>query len=113
MISNEVRATLRGLRVSPRKVRVLCDLVRGSRVQKAIDSFKFSKRPVAKPLISLLFSAVSNASFTLGLDLDRLYLKSVFVDQGSSYKRSLSRARGVSTPILKKTSSVTVVLAEK
>lgn len=106
-------AKLKYLRVSPRKVRALAGSLRGKGVAGALDYLAFSRRPVAKPLAVLLKSAIVNASGEKGVDVDNLFIKEFRVDSGPSMKRSLPRARGMATPIKKRTSHVTVVLEEK
>ena len=99
--------------MSPRKVRVVANAVMGSKVATAMDQLTFSKRAAAKPLATLLKSAIVNASKENGVDIDNLYVKKFHVDAGPSMKRSLPRARGMATPILKRVSHVTVELDEK
>lgn len=106
-------ATLRYLRVSPRKVRMVGDAIRGEKVSKALDYLQFSGRGVAKPLSKLVKSAVVNASKEKGVDIDNLYIKELRVDGGPVMKRWLPRAKGMATPILKRTSHVKIVLDEK
>ncbi len=112
-MSNQYRAKLSHLRVSPRKVRLVCDLVRGKKVQEAIDLLRFTKRGCSKNVMKLIQSALANANNKSGVDVDKLHVNTLFVDQGPTLKRSLPRARGSASPILKRTSHVTVVLAEK
>ena len=111
-MANQFKAKISHLRVSPRKVRLVCDLVRGKKVQEALDLLRFTKRGCSKDLLKLIQSALSNASYKGGVDVDRLRVNTLYVDQGPVLKRSLPRARGTATPILKRTSHVTVVLAE-
>lgn len=113
MKHDEVTAKIRYLRVAPRKARIVCDLVRGKKVQQALDLLRFTRRGCAPDIYKLIRSAVANANVKGGLDVDQLYVRRITVDQGPIYKRWLARARGMATPIQKKTSHVTVVLAEK
>lgn len=106
-------ATLKYLRITPRKVRVVAGAIRGAKVGKAMDYLKFSQKGAAKPLAKLLKSAIVNASREKGVDVDTLYIKELRVDQGPTMKRQLPRARGMATQILKRTSHVTMVLGEK
>ena len=106
-------ATLRFLRMSPRKVRVVGDAIRGVSVTKAMNYLNFSRRRAAKPMAKLLKSAVVNASRQKGVDIDRLFVKTLQVDVGPTVKRSLPRARGMATPILKRTSHIKISLGEK
>jgi len=109
----QVKAKISYLRVAPRKVRLVCDLVRGKKVQVALDTLRFTKRGVSRDLLKLIQSAVANANQKGGIDVDNLYVHRLTVDQGPIIKRWLPRARGSASPIQKKTSHVTVILAEK
>lgn len=101
------------LRVTPRKARLVADLIRGKGVQKALDILSFTNRYVAKDFKKLLRSALANAEQKGGMDPDNLIVKTVMVDQGPTLKRWQARARGSAFKIEKKTSHVTLVLAEK
>jgi large subunit ribosomal protein L22 len=109
----QVKAKISYLRVAPRKVRLVCDLIRGKKVQSALDVLRFTKRGVSRDLLKLIQSAVANANYKGGIDVDNLYVHRITVDQGPIIKRWLPRARGMATPIQKKTSHVTVILTEK
>ncbi len=109
----EVKAKLRHLRMGPRKVRIVADLVKGQSVQAAMDQLRYVSRAAARPLYKLIRSAVSNADQKGGIDIDALIVKSIMVDQGPTLKRWLPRARGRADRIFKRTSHVTVVLDEK
>ncbi|HEX5035094.1 MAG TPA: 50S ribosomal protein L22 [bacterium] len=101
------------LRVAPRKARLVADLIRGKGVQKALDILSFTNRYVAKDFKKLLRSALANAEQKGGMDPDNLIVKTVMVDQGPTLKRWQARARGSAFKIEKKTSHVTLILAEK
>lgn len=107
------KASIRYLRISPRKVRIVADMIRGLQVQKALDSLKFSQKDAAKPLIKLVRSAIANASGQKGVDVDNLYVKTINVNEGPTLKRWMPRARGMASPIRKKSSHVNLVLDEK
>lgn len=109
----QVKAELNYLRVAPRKVSLVVDLVRGLPVQEAIDRLTFTKKSAALDVSKLLRSAVANADRKGGMDIDNLVVKTIWVDQGPIIRRSLARARGTASRINKKTSHVTVVLEEK
>lgn len=109
----EIKAQLRYLRVSPRKVRRVVDSIRGRKVEEALDILRFTTMASAPDLSKLLQSAVANADRRGGVDLDNLYLKSVWVGVGPIIKRYLARARGSASRINKRTSHITVVLEEK
>ncbi|SRR5918996_4267635 len=101
------------LRVTPRKARLVADLIRGKGVQKALDILSFTNRYVAKDFKKLLRSALANAEQKGGMDPDNLIVKTVMVDQGPTLKRWQARARGSAYKIEKKTSHVTLILEEK
>jgi len=106
-------ATLRWLRMSPRKVRLVADQIRGKGVEEALNLLTFSPKAASEPLAKLVRSAVANADVKGGYDLDRLYLKVMTVDEGSTWRRWRPRAMGRATRIRKRTSHITVELAEK
>ncbi len=108
------RATvqLNYLRIAPRKVRLIADLLKGLPVNEAEAQLLLQRRRPAKPLLKLLRSAAANAMHNSHLNPEKLYVESVRVDQGPMIKRVLPRARGMATPIQKKMSHVTLVLAE-
>ena len=105
----EIFATLKYLRMSPRKVRLVVDLVRGMEVERAKLNLQFSDKGGASPVLKLLNSAIANASNNFK-KTEGLYIKKIFVDQGPTYKRFRPRARGMVSPINKRTSHVTVIL---
>lgn len=106
-------AILKHLRMSPRKVRAVAGKLRGLGVSQGLDYLAFCKRSAAKPLSKLLQSAAVNASKEKGVDVDTLFVKELRVDGGPMMKRWLPRAKGSATPILKRTSHVTIILGEK
>lgn len=108
----EAVAKLRYARISPRKVRLVTDLIRGKKVSDALNILTFSRKKSAKVLFDLVKSAVANAESTKNMDVDNLFVSSVFVDGGPTMKRFLPRAMGRATAILKRTSHITVVLKE-
>lgn len=109
----ESRAKLKFLRISPRKARLVAELVRGKPVDQAIDTLKFTKRAASLPIRKLLESAVANAENNHGLDIDILWVKELRVDPGPTLKRFRPRAQGRAFMICKRTSHVSVVLAER
>jgi large subunit ribosomal protein L22 len=109
----EAKAVLKYLRVSPRKTRLVADLVRGKSAQAAIDALKFTNRAASLPLKKLIEAAVANAENNHGLDVDILWVKEIVVDPGPTLKRFMPRAQGRAYQIRKRTSHVSVVLAEK
>jgi large subunit ribosomal protein L22 len=111
----ESSARLRYLRIAPRKVRMVADLVRGKPVGKALATLKYTPKAASKPLEKLVRSAIANAEdVSKGqVDVDRLRIQTITVDQGPTLRRFLSRAMGRATRLNKKTSHVTVVLSDR
>ena len=109
------QARLRYLRIAPRKVRLLADLVRGKSVEQALAILKFTPKAAAKPMEKLLQSAIANAEdVSKGqVDVDKLFVHTVFVDQGPTLRRFMTRAQGRATRVNKKTTHVTLVLADR
>ena len=104
-------AKLNHLRIAPRKVRIVADLIRGQSVNAALNVLKFTPKSAAKPLAKLLRSAVANAEqHDKNLDVDRLMVHTITVDQGPTLRRFMPRAMGRASRINKKTSHVQVVL---
>lgn len=108
-----VIARLKMVRMTPRKVRVVANQVRGKRVQEAIDFLTFCRRSAARPLLKLIKSAVANADQKGGMDIDNLFVKELLVDGGPTMKRWMPRARGMATPVLKRTSKISVTVDER
>jgi len=109
----EVKATLRFVRVSPTKAQLVADLIRGKGSEEAINILTFTKKAAAKILIKLLKSAIANATQKKNMDVDRLFIKKITVDQGPTMKRFQPRALGRATTIRKRTSHIHIVLDEK
>jgi large subunit ribosomal protein L22 len=109
----ETRAVARFVRISPRKVRLVMDEVRGQKVEDALNMLTFAPQKGARLLRKLIRSAVSNAQNNRNLDPDSLVVKSVFADEGPALKRFIPRAQGRATQIRKRTSHLTVILDEK
>ena len=110
---SQFQVELNYLRVAPRKVRLVADIVRGRSVQEALDRLSFSKVSSALDIAKLIRSAVANADRKGGVDVDTLMVRTIYVDQGPTLRRSLPRARGSASRINKKTSHITVILGEK
>lgn len=106
----QVIAKLKHLRIAPRKLRLVADLIRGKEVVKAQAELSFLNKRGARPFLGLLNSAVANARNNFQLDGKNLYLAKVLVDEGPKLKRWRPRARGRASPIQKKTSHLTIVL---
>lgn len=112
----EAKASLINARISTRKARVICDLVRGQDVATAIDQLKFTRKAAAPLVSKLINSAISNAQQKKqDVDLDRLYVKTAYADQAPDHFmiRWRPRAMGRATPIQKGMSHITVVVAER
>jgi large subunit ribosomal protein L22 len=107
-----MKAKLRYLRVSPRKTRLVADLIRGKDVAEALSTLQFTHRAASEPLRKLVESAIANAE-AQSADVDRLFVSEIFVDQGPTLRRFRPRAMGRATRINKRTSHVTCVLAER
>ncbi|PIR70247.1 MAG: 50S ribosomal protein L22 [Candidatus Niyogibacteria bacterium CG10_big_fil_rev_8_21_14_0_10_42_19] len=107
-----IKAYLKYLRMSPRKVRVVADTVRNKKVSNARVSLKFLPKKAAGPVGKLLASAVANAKHNFNLSDEDLYIKEIKVDQGPVLKRWMPRAFGRASAIRKRTSHVTIILDE-
>ena len=108
-----ITAKLKHLRMSPRKVRLVANFIKGMETEKAKVQLKFLPKRAAKPILKLLNSAIANAEHNFNLSKENLYISRIMVDPGPSLKRSLPRAMGRATPILKRTSHITIILDEK
>lgn len=100
------------LRIAPRKLRLVCDLVRGKKVDEALSMLEVTPKRGARMVSKALLAAVANARDQQSVDEDRLYVKRITADPGPTWKRSLPRAHMRATPILKRTSHLTVVVEE-
>lgn len=101
------------LRITQQKVQPVVNLVRGKRVQDAIDTLHFCERRAALPVLKAIKSAVANADVKGGVDVDNLYVMTARVDQGPMMKRHRPRSRGMANPVQKKMSHVMIELGEK
>ena len=108
----EVKARAKFIRTSPRKARMVTDLVKGKGVGEALNILAFTKRAPAKIISKLLKSAVANADQMKNIDVDTLFIKQISVDQGPTMKRYRPRAMGRATMIRRRMSHITVVLEE-
>jgi large subunit ribosomal protein L22 len=111
----EAIAHLRHIRMAPRKITVVAALVRGLPVAKAINTLQWTKRAAALPVKKLIESAMANATdLSKGaVDVDKLWVKTISVDQGPTGRRFMPRAMGRATRVNKKTSHVHVVLSDE
>ncbi|HMO77834.1 MAG TPA: 50S ribosomal protein L22 [Candidatus Paceibacterota bacterium] len=107
-----MKAILKNYRQSPRKVRLIADVVRGKKVNDALAALKFVDKRAAGPFAKVIESALANA-VSAGKDTSRLVIKKVAVDKGTVLKRSMPRARGSASRINKRNSHIAVELGEK
>ena len=108
----ESSAKLSSVRLSPRKTRLVVDLVRGKGIHDALNTLQFMPQPSAKLVSKLLKSAVANAEQKGVSDIDRLMVKTIYVDGGASLKRFVPRAMGRASKIRKPTSHIAVTLSD-
>lgn len=108
----EVKATQRYVRISPQKVRMIVDAIKGKPAETAINALKFMPQKSAGIVEKIVRSAVANADQNTSIDVDDLVVQNLIVDQGPTLKRFKARARGRGARILKRTAHITVVLAE-
>lgn len=104
----EAKAHLKSYRQSPRKVRIVADLIRGKKVEEALDILTYVPKRAGLPLKKLLSSAHANAG-----KAPNLVVKEIKVDEGATLYRRRPRSKGMANPIRKRTSHVTVILGEK
>ena len=109
----ETKAIARYIRIAPRKVRLVVDLIRGKQVGEALAILKHTPKAASPVVEKLLNSAIANAENNNNLDPNNLVVGKVFVDQGPTLKRFRPRAMGRASRIHKRTSHITVVLNEK
>jgi len=109
----ETTASLKYARISPQKARLVADQIRGMKVEPALQLLQFSSKKSAQIIKKVLESAIANAEHNDGADIDELKVSTVFVDEGPTYKRIQARAKGRANRILKRTSHITVAVAEK
>lgn len=109
----EAVAHTRFVRISPQKLRLVCELIGGKRVDQALSILEFTPKKGAKILSKTLLAAIANARDQQNVDEDRLFVKRALADTGPTWKRSIQRAHMHATPILKRTSHVTVVVDER
>jgi len=108
----ETRAILRGVRLSAQKGRLVADLVRGKRVDQALNILAFSPKRGAQIIRKVVESAIANAEHNDGADIDALKVKTIYVEEGTSLKRFAARAKGRGNRILKPTCHIFVTVGE-
>ena len=109
----EAKAYLKYARISPRKVKIVLDLIRGKDAGVAMGILKNTNKSASEYLIKLLGSAVANAEHNFHMDASKLYVSECFVCPGPTLKRVMPRAKGSADRILKRTSHVTMVVKER
>ena len=113
MAGVEVRASLRGIRMSPQKVRLVLDVVRGKNAREALAILKFLPQRAARPVAATVRSAVANAENNYQLDPNDLYVARIFANEARMLKRWRPRAHGRVSPQLSRSSHITVVVDER
>jgi len=109
----EARAISKYVRVSAQKTRLVADMVRGKKVDEALILLRFTPKKSGRLITKVLRSAMANAENAKAFDLEKLYIKTIKIDQGPRLKRFRPRAMGRATKIIKQSSHITVVLQEK
>ncbi|PIR93692.1 50S ribosomal protein L22 [Candidatus Falkowbacteria bacterium CG10_big_fil_rev_8_21_14_0_10_39_11] len=109
----DVKAKARFVRISPRKARLVVDLVRGNDVSEAVHQLAFNTKKASPIVLKLINSAIANAEHNFSLQRNNLYIKEITVNDGPTFKRWQPRAFGRATPIRKRTSHIELLLSEK
>jgi len=109
----EVAAKHRYALIAPQKVRLVADQIRGQSVGSALQTLEFSPKKASGVVRKVLLSAIANAEHNEGADIDELRVSSIYVDEGPMYKRIQPRAKGRANRILKRTSHITLMVAEE
>lgn len=108
----KTRAKLTNAKISPQKMRLVADQIRGLHINKALDILNFSNKKASEIIVKVLNSAIANAENNNGADIDELYISEIFVDAGPTMKRIKPRARGRADRIIKRSSHVTIAVSE-
>ncbi|GEK30783.1 50S ribosomal protein L22 [Kurthia zopfii] len=109
----QAKAIARTVRIAPRKVRLVVDLIRGKQIGEAIAILKHTPKAASPVVEKVLNSAIANAEHNYDLDVNSLIVSEVFVDEGPTLKRFRPRAQGRASAINKRTSHITLVVSEK
>ncbi|AQS57968.1 50S ribosomal protein L22 [Desulforamulus ferrireducens] len=109
----EARAIAKFIRVSPRKARMVVDLIRGKKLEEALAILRYTPNKAAEAVTKVVKSAAANAEHNYEMDKDDLVISQIFVDQGPTLKRVMPRAMGRADIIKRKTSHITVVVSDK
>jgi len=107
------KASAQTVRIAARKVRLVVDLIRGKSIGEAISILKFTLRGASPVVEKVLMSAIANAEHNYDLDIENLVVSEAYVNEGPTMKRFRPRAKGSASPILKRTSHITIVVSEK
>ncbi len=113
MAQQEAKATAKYVRIAPRKVRIVMNLIRGKNINEAFAILKFTPKRGSGLIEKVLKSAVANAENNFDMDTDKLYVSTCYVDGGPTLKRIHPRSRGQAFSILKHTSHITVIVKER
>ena len=109
----EVKATAKTVRISPRRTRLVLDLIRGKDAKEALAILKFTPNRAAEIITKVVKSAVANATHNFQLDEEKLYIKACYANEGVTLKRFLPRAKGSASALNKRTSHIVIAVAEK
>ncbi|WOV87288.1 50S ribosomal protein L22 [Sporosarcina oncorhynchi] len=109
----QAKSTARTVRIAPRKVRLVVDLIRGKKIGEAVAILRLTPKAASPVVEKVLKSAIANAEHNYDLDVENLIVSEVFVDEGPTMKRFRPRAQGRASAINKRTSHITVVVSEK
>ena len=109
----QVKATAKGVRISPQKARLAVDQIRGKSVARALEILSFGETKAATLVLKTLESAIANAEHNESADIDELFVGQCFVDEGPTMKRMRPRAKGRAFGILKRSSHITVALSDE
>ena len=109
-MANEVSAVLKGVRLSPQKARLVADMIRGKKVDNAIDLLTFSPKKGAEIIKRVVESAIANAENNNGADIDELKIKTIYINKGTVLKRIRAQSKGRAGKIIKPTSHITVIV---
>lgn len=109
----EVKAVAKNVRITPRKARLVIDLIRNKNVNEARAILRLTNKQACEAVIKVLNSACANAENNNNLDVDKLYVKTCFVNDGMRLKRMLPRAKGRGDVIIKRSCNITIIVAER
>lgn len=109
----EVKASAQDIRRSARKIRLVMDSIRGKSVDEAVAILRFLPHGGAKEIMNVVKSAAANAENNYQMAPEDLYIKRIYADEGPVFKRFRARSRGMASPILKRTSHITVIVEER